>query len=217
MAAIIGSILSLVANVMHPRPSDITRADVHLREVAEHQGWYLDHLLLIVSSIVIICGLIFIYRSMYPTPGEGWARMANVMAIISTAVVIIFLAVDGFSLKAAAEAWVNAPPSEMPAAFQAARAVDQLDSGMFFTWILTFFVAVPILSGLAVARSGIYPASLGWVAVVLGIVPFYPVSNMFLHGPNNTAVSISITCFLIFSLWVLIMGILLWRKADVLV
>lgn len=81
----------------------------------------------------------------------------------------------------------------------AAQAINALIDRI---WIITLLVGQSVLllaSGVAILRGGALPSSLGWVAVVLGVVSATPASLL---------------AFLVTLLWIVVVAVLLARRAS---
>jgi hypothetical protein len=128
--------------------------------------------------------------------------------LVSAPVAVLTLAVDGYATKQVADAAASGGIE-----FAAGAAVVHIGWALFMALTISFIGFTPALFGLATARSGIYPAWLGWGAVVLGLVAVVTGVVGTLDGPSAaffvafTAVSGLLT------LWVLVLGVLLGRRA----
>jgi hypothetical protein len=211
--AITGSLMALVSNAVHPRPHDITNFASHLTETAAHKAWAVDHLFITLSFMLMMWGWVAIARS-YGINNNIWAALAIPTAAVATAVSIIFLSIDGYALKLAADIWQAASGPEKDLAFSMAQGMDILDRATFFIWIMTAYGFTPIIYGLATIKNTLYPRWMGWIAILLGAVDLVISSVMFVQGPTNNTVSASVGVFFMFALWTLIMGVLLWRRSE---
>jgi hypothetical protein len=214
MAAVVGALVTLVTNLLHPRISDFDEpVPAFIEEIAGSGAWVLLHLGLVAGILLITVGLFAFGRSLKGSPAEGWARVALGSLLISTPIVLVTLGIDGYGSKAAADAWVEAAGPTRQAAFATAAAVVQVSWGCFMLMTITYVGLTPILFGAAVAASGEYPPALGWAvailgagAVVAGVIGFGGQSALF--WILFVATSGLIT------LWILAMGVLLGRKAS---
>lgn len=149
MAAILGSIGSIVANVLHPR-LPIGDSVAHLTGIAQTGNWVLDHLLILVFFLLMVAGLVIIYRTMSGPGTEGWVELAYFNAVVAAATLAVLIGIDGFALKFLADSWMSAEGPAKEIAFSAGQAMDKLDVGVFAVYMLTFFGTAPILSGILV-------------------------------------------------------------------
>lgn len=213
--SVVGAILSVVFNVLHPRFADIRSTETQLAETAGSALWIVDHLGILLGVVLMTAGLVALARSMQAGPGAGWARLGLAGAVVGAALMAVLMATDGIALKDVADAWARTPAAERGAALSAAHVLRQVNLALLSVWT-TVFLGVTILSyGLAVAASGIYPAWLGWVGVLGGIGSLGVGLAMALAGPT---VLVNNVLFLILSLlitlWALALGVLLWRRAG---
>ena len=77
--------------------------------------------------------------------------------------------------------------------------------------ILTFVALTPAVIGVAVTRSGAYPAPLGWAAVVLGAGAMVAALLGF-GGQSALFWALFLATSGPLTLWVLALGVLLWRR-----
>jgi hypothetical protein len=212
-AAVVGALVTLVTNLLHPRISEFDEpVPAFVEEIAGSGSWMLLHLGLVVGILLITVGLFALARSLKGGPAEGWARLALGSLLISTPIVLVTLGIDGYGSKAAADAWADAAGPGRQAAFATAAALVQVSWGCFMLMTITYVGLTPMLFGAAVATSGEYAPALGWAvailgagAVVAGVIGFGGQSALF--WVLFVATSGLIT------LWILAMGVLLGRRA----
>lgn len=215
VSAIVGSILALVVNILHPRSATLKNPEAFLRMIAESTIWIGDHVGIIFAVLLITGGLVAISRSIAEEPGAAWARLGFAGALVSTAILCVLMATDGITVKVLADAWAKAPAAEKSAAFSVAHALAQINVAVFSVWVIEFFGVTIILYGLAVSTSSAYPKWLGWVAVLAGIGSALIGLNQAYRGPSTLVTNVLFPIFsIIITIWVLVMGILLWRKAG---
>ena len=136
-------------------------------------------------------------------------------ALTSAAIAIVLFAIDGIALKDLAVAWLNAPAADMEVAFRVAEAVEAIGEALFSLWIIVFFGITFLLYGLAVALGEGYPRWLGWVAVLAALGSLLVGLAQSFSGLSVLMTDILFPLFsLILTLWLVIIGFLLWRKAG---
>ena len=81
VSAIIGAVLFMIANVLHPRSPNIEITQAQIETVAASDIWLTDHLVLLVSGLLLLGGLIALRRSITGQPGAAWAEFGYVSAI----------------------------------------------------------------------------------------------------------------------------------------
>jgi hypothetical protein len=210
MAAVFGAILLVIFNLLHPRPTDFDNAaGGELRLVADSDAWVPIHLGILLGSLLIILGLFALARSMKGTSAEGLSRLALGSLLIAAPVSVLTLAVDGYGLKAAADAAAGGQAG----AVAAGMAVAEVTWGLFMFLILTFLGITPVFFGMAIAASRTYPAGLGWVAVVFGLVSVFASVWGTLAGPTQPFFLVFTVSSLVLTLFVLVAGLYLYRRA----
>src|SRR5450759_1694399 len=117
---IVGSLLGLVGNALHPHVANVDAAAV-VRAIGDNGAWVAIHLAIIVAILLIIGGLIGLSDELAGTPGELLARLGLGAALLGGAVVTVSSAIDGFVMKALAISLAGGagggPASEMARAF----------------------------------------------------------------------------------------------------
>ena len=115
-------------------------------------------------------------------------------------------------MKELADAWAAAADNEVPLAVAEAALLVSFDIGSWGN--LVFYGVAPILYGLAIALTGLYPKWLGWVAVIGGVGGVLIQIVQFSQGVSQVTASVYVAFFLVVTLWLLVMGVLMWRKAG---
>ena len=99
-------------------------------------------------------------------------------------------------------------------AFQAAFAVRQIEIGVASLVSLVFGITV-VLYGLAVALSHTYPKWLGWLAVISGVAVSLAGITTAYTGFSRLAMNINMPASSVLLVWLIIVGVLMWRRAAV--
>ncbi len=210
ISAIAGAVVLFVATLLHPTDADPNDAVAAFREYAADSLWIASHLGQFLGIALIVAGLLALYLNLLSGGGAAWARLGMVGAVASLTLVAVLQAVDGIALKAMVDAWVAAPPEREMAAFQAAFGVRQIEVGLASMVSLVFGITV-ILYGIAILRSDLYPGWLGWLGVAGGLATGASGVVMAYAGFSGLAMGISMTASSVLVLWVLTMGVLMWR------
>jgi hypothetical protein len=213
-ALVVGMVLALVFNLIHPRSSDAldsTRAELEL--VADSDIWLFDHMMLGVAAAFALLGLVALATSMRGGDAEPWARAALIAGVAGIVVIWITVVVDGMASKEVADAWAQSPDD--PALLAAGDAVVQISLAMFTAVIGASFGVTPIAFGLAILASGVYARGLGWAAIASGVLGFVTAMIQFLGGPSNlTAAVLFPIASLSFTLIGFVLGVQLWRRSE---
>lgn len=212
---VIGSLLAFVANGLHPHPSDF-RLEALLQEIAQNPAWGAIHLTLIVSLILILGALVAITLTTDGEPGATVARFACLAALLGGALILGTTVVDGFAMNQLARSWIDAPPIEKVSALRIADAIEDTQYAIYSLSIVIFLGVGIFLYGLATILSSAYPKALGWLAMFSGGGAFVVGIAQTLGGPTARSTEIFFVLFSALStVWALIMGVLMWRKAYV--
>lgn len=214
ISAIAGAALGLVFNLLHPRSEDsLDSIAAELRQVDDSGIWVFDHVMLGIAVVLSFLGLIAIARSITGDVGTSWAALARASAIASTAILSSLIAIDGIALKEIAEGFGPVTELESATAFVGAAPVVETVRALFTGSIGAFFGVTPLLFGAAVVSSDVYPKWLGYVALVAGALGFVTAIIQAFNGLSTLTTLIFFPiASVMFTLWLLYMGVLLWRK-----
>lgn len=166
-AALVGGALGIIFNLIHPRSTgNVGNSRAHLQMVADSDMWRLVHVGLALAVAIGLIGIIAIALSMAGSPGDIWARAWLIFAAVSSAVLLVLLAIDGTAFKALADRWAGSPDD--PGVFAGALAVEEISTALFGAGTALSFGVSPILLAMAVFASGVYPKALGQASLVGG-------------------------------------------------
>jgi hypothetical protein len=212
-AAVLGGVLALVGNALHPRWTDVEDVELY-RNIADSGIWKADHLVLVVALVFTVGGVVAIARSMEGAEGDGLARYGLLATVVGGAIALANISLDGYAMRAAAENFVNATDQDRVSAFWAVNAIDKIGSGMFSMWTLILLGVSPVLLGAAALRTRRFASWIGWAAVVGGVVCV----GVGLAGLADVDADSLVIPFLVGSvlvtLWVLGAGWMLWQQPD---
>lgn len=214
-AAVIGALLALVTNLLHPRISDFDNpVEPILTSAAESDSWVLIHVGILMGTLLIIFGLFAVSRSMKGGRADGLVRVALGSLLVSGPVAIVTLLFDGYATKEVADAWVAASGPAKEVALAAGSAVAHIGWAAFMGLILMLLGVTPALFGLAVASSDEYPAALGWPAVLLAVGSVVAAAMGTFDGPSSAFIVLFTITSGLLTLWVLALGVLLGRRVG---
>lgn len=208
---IIGGLLALVGNALHPHAPDPDPAAT-IAALATDATWPWIHLAIMAGILLIIGGLVVLAREMIGVLAEPLARLPVAALVIGGAVVTVSTSVDGFGMKALALAAQAAPASETASAIRVAMAVGTMDFGIWSMGMLVLFGAGFGCFALALAASRLLPlwyaALAGAGALLSGIAAVLQIAE---GGATQAAETIFLVGSMMLTLWVLALGIRLWR------
>jgi Domain of unknown function (DUF4386) len=215
-AAIVGALLGLVANLLHPiTPTDDPEGVA--RVVADSELWVPVHLAIIVGLVLMLGGLVAIYHSIGHSVGGGVAgvlgRFGLVAAVAGTTVGLVLIALDGLAAKQLAEAWATAPAEEKATAVRLVQAQETTNFALLSLFNILFAGVTFVLYGLAVAASRVYPRWLGLVVVAAGVGGLAAGSIQANVGQSTpVTAAMGIIAPTVITLWLVVMGTLLLRS-----
>lgn len=216
LIAIAGSVIFMIANVLHPRSPDIESTPAQIETVAQSALWLSDHLALLLGGIMLLAGFIALKHLISSGTGSVWAKLGYPMAVVSTAVWTVLMAVDGIASKVVHDAWLVAPIAEKAMALRAAEIMEEIDISIFSAYIVVFFGVTFFLYACAVATSGVFPKWLGWIGALLAAAGFTVGMAQAYYGLSvlitNTLFA-SISSFLI--IWFIAVCAISIRKARI--
>jgi len=214
VAGVVGSLLAMLGNILHPA-TPIGDPEGVAQTIAQSERWVLVHLVIVVGLILMLGGLVAISRSIEGGVAGALAQLGYVAAVAGVTVGVILVIVDGVAAKYLAEGWEAAPPDQAAAALRVVLAEEAINFALASLFNILFAGVTFILLGLAVAWSGEYPGWLGWVAVIAGVgsVPVGLIQAYTGESIGFTRIA-TIIFPTIITLWVVVMSVLLWRKAG---
>src|SRR5215208_3650628 len=214
VAGIIGSLLAMVGNLLHPA-TPIGDPEGVARTIAESERWVLVHLVIVVGLILMLAGLVTISRSIQGGVAGTLAQLGFVAAVAGVTVGVVLVIVDGVAAKHLADAWEAAPPEEAAAALRVVLAEEAINFALAALFNILFAGITFIMLGLAVAWSGEYPGWLGWVVVVAGVGSVLVGLVQAYTGESIGFTRIATIIFpTIITLWVAGISVLVWQKAS---
>ena len=216
VSLIVGFVLTIVhvALLLVDAPlSDPGDTEAFLQSIVDSSIWAGIHILVLVPVLLGVGGLLALYRSITVEPGAALAQLGFAAALMGAAFLSVSVAIfGGGAMKELADAWAAAADKEVPFAVAEATVLVSFDIGAWGN--LVFYGVAPIIYGLAIAWTGLYPKWLGWVAVVGGVGIALIELVIFSQGVSRVTSTFYVAAFLVVTLWLLAMGVLMWRKAG---
>lgn len=216
VSLIVGFVLTIVhvALLVVDAPlSDPGDTEAFIQSIVDSSIWAGIHVLVLVPLLLGVGGLLALYRSITGEPGAALAQLGFAAALMGAAITSVSVAIlGGGAMKELAGAWAAAADKEVPFAVAKATILVSFDIGSWGN--LVFYGVAPILYGLAISLTGIYPKWLGWVAVVGGVGGVLIQIVQFSQGVSQVTIGVYVASFLVVTLWLVVMGVLMWRKAG---
>jgi hypothetical protein len=213
-AAVLGSLCAAVGNILHPvTPRDDSQGVA--RVIAESGTWTLIHIVIVVGIILMLAGLVGIRHSIDGGIAEALARLGVHAATIGVTIGLVTVVLDGVGAKQLADQWAAAAESDKIVALSAVSANETINFALAGLFNLSFAGVPFLLLGLAVALSGAYPRWLGWIAVLAGVGSIAAgLVQAFTGEPTVTSLVLTIIGPTVISIWLLVMGVLMARRAG---
>jgi hypothetical protein len=213
VAAVLGSLLGMVGNVIHPA-TPIDDAVGVAQTIAETDSWLVIHLAIVVGIILMLGGLVAIVYSLRGDLAVALGRFALVATVAGVAVGLILVILDGVTARQLAEEWALAPSDERLVALRLAAMNETMNFALASLFNILFAGVAFILLGFAVTASEGYPRWFGLVAALAGFESIVAGLIQAESGsPVETARVLTIIGPTLITLWLFVMGILLIRKA----
>lgn len=211
---VLGALLGVVVNVLHPRPSDYdSLTSIQLVAATDSGLWIGDHVGILLAVLLIVGGQLAFYRSLSGERALAFGRLGAGSALVSAAVWSVLVAADGIAVKRLADVWTAAAAADKAGSLGAALAVNALSGGLFIVATVLSFGVTSVLFGLAIALGDTYPRWLGWVGVVLGAAAALVGLVQAYQGPSQLVTTVLFTSVsLALTVWLFAIGVLLWRR-----
>jgi Domain of unknown function (DUF4386) len=213
VAAVVGSLLGMVGNLIHPvTPMNDPQGVAHV--IAESEAWFGIHFVIVIGIGLMLGGLVALGRSISDGPARALSRLGLFAGTVGITIGLILVILDGVAARELAKEWASAPAEQKPMALQVMLGNETVNFALASLFNLIFAGATYILFGLAVALSDVYPKWMGWIAVAAGIGS---VCAGFIQGtagvPTTTSRILTIIGPTVITLWTATIGLLLIRKS----
>lgn len=213
-AAVVGAVLGLVGNLIHPvTPMDDPEGVAQV--IADSGAWIPIHFAIVIGIALMLGALIAIHHSIRGGVAGVLARFGLFAGVAGVTVGVILVILDGVAAPQLAEEWAAASPDQRATALALVSANETINFALASLFNILFAGFTFILFGLAVAFSGAYPRWLGWIVVVAGIGSIGAGSiQAFTGEPTDASRVLTIIGPTVITLWLLGMGILLLRRTT---
>jgi hypothetical protein len=184
LSTLVGGALAIVFNLLHPRSSGaLSDAREELELVANSDIWRFDHLMLGLAVVLIYLGVIAISMSMWSSTGEAWARAWLIFGAVSTALLLVLLALDGSAIKHLADEWVAGGSQQ--GGLAAASVLVGINASLLEASVALSFGITPLLFGMAILGGDRYPKAVGQMSVAAGAVGLFTATWFAVDGISN--------------------------------
>lgn len=215
-AAILGSLLGMVGNLIHPSITGHAAEGVaHI--IADSVYWIPIHATIVFGLVFMLAGLYAITTSIKGGLAGAFARFGNLAAISGITVGVILVTLDGLAAKHLADAWAAAPDNEKLIALLVVHSEEVFNFAIASLFNILFAGVTYLLIGIAVTLSTVYPRWLGFVAIICGIGSIIA-GGIQAYAGESTGVTRILTIIFptVITLWTALLGGILYRKAQLL-
>lgn len=215
VCAIFGAVVSVAAGAGFGNATNELGTEDVLRHVSSLPDWYWPTVYLgfIFGALLWVGALDALASSLPGGASKALGRLGVAGAIVGASVHVVDSSISGFGLAHVAEAWAAASGPEKATLLQNGDALLVVLGG---TWaaVLGLFHGVPfVLFGLAAALDRGYPTWLGPFGAAGGLGSLYCGVTTFL-GVSLVPEWLFIAFALVVSLWMVLVGVLMWRRAQ---
>jgi Domain of unknown function (DUF4386) len=204
--AVVGSIVALAANVIHPDlPIGVREAHAL---IASRGDWRITHGAIIVAALLLSYGVAGL-ASACERAGSGVARLALLSTIVGASVVAVSIGIDGFAEKTLSDAWAGAPAAQKAQLLIAATPLQLIHVGLFYVWAGMWWGVAFVLYGWAMLESRTFPAWYAWTAVLGGIGVCIVTVAQYLSPHDSVEIALRLLLF-VEILWTFALGWFLW-------
>jgi hypothetical protein len=213
-AAIAGSLLGMIGNLIHPATPLDSQAGV-ARVIAESDSWFAIHFTIIIGITLMLGGLVALYNSVEEGLARALGQFGLFAATVGIAIGLILVILDGVAAKQLADEWAEAPAENSVTALALVISNETVNHALASLFNFAFAGVAFILFGLAVAVSERFPRWLGWVAVVAGVASIGAgLVQGILGEPSMASRILTIIGPTIITLWMLTIGLLMAQMAG---
>ena len=212
VTAIAGAIILMAGTMLHPLGADPGDPVAAFTEYAANDLWIGSHLSQFLGVAMMFVGLVALNDSLKGEPFACLAKLGVFVGVAALAITAVLQAVDGIALKLMVDDWVSASEGQKQSAFQATLAVRRIEIGVASFMALLFGSALALFAS-AVAFSTIYPTWLGWLGIGGGIGTIAGGLLTMFSGFSTTAMNVAMPFNLILVVWMVVIGVLMWRRA----
>jgi len=166
-----GAVMGLIGHVFHGEAGVSPQGLTSLAEGGQFRIYEVDHLALFLAVVGIVGGMAAVTDVIRGEPQCAWARFGLLAGVLGGAVMLVGIAIDGFTMVRVAKAWAAATlPQEREALFQVAFGVWWTFVHVLGLGILMLFGVTPLLYALSMRGGEVYPKWLPQLAAAGGLV-----------------------------------------------
>ncbi|HEX5671897.1 MAG TPA: hypothetical protein VFY46_04155 [Acidimicrobiia bacterium] len=213
--ALVGGVMVLAGNAIHPRESgQLDNAEALLSVAANSPIWAVNHLILMVAIVLLLAAYYGLTHSITKEPGSAWARLGWGIAIVGAGIGVLFMLTEAVAVRGIADTWATSSGAQQGLALAAGDALFHLSLTLSTGGALFFFGICPIVVGKAVLGTTEYPDGLGWLGMVLGMLGVAVNGFQIVTGVTTSSGLIIVPVSIIgVTLWLGYSGVLMLRRS----
>jgi len=218
VAFIVGFVIIIVSTIFHASTHDINDNVLTFPVYAASETWIAAHIGQLAGVLLVFAGGFvvlskFLAQSL-SSIAVSLAWLGLSVAILAAGTFTILQGVDGVALKRAVDSWASAPDQEKVVAFRVAEGIRWLEQGINSMFrilqgaVAMIFGASILFSRLLAKWIGAFGIFAGATTVIAGVgVAYLGFVDLPVIGLVATAASF---------IWLIILGVFMWRKSDLL-
>ena len=198
---LVGIVAEYIVTDFHPAHEAPNDHHAVFAEYAASDSWFAVHLGQFAAGMLIIVGILGLFRALRRQLGSTLlTRAGEAAAIVTASVLAVLQGIDGVALKHAVDSLAAAPAALHDAAFHDAEIVRWMEWSMAGYYRIAFGLTA-VLIGVAVARSRALPRWTAAPAVLSGVAFVVDGVNVSYQGfvGANLPNLISLTAFVLFA------------------
>lgn len=212
-AAVVGALLGMVGNLIHP-VTPIGDQEGVARVIAESEIWVPLHLAIVFGIALMLGGLVAIRHAIREGLADVLARFGLVAAVSGATIGLVLVILDGVAARQLAQEWAASRIAERDVALGLVHVNETINLALASLFNFVFAAATFTLFGLAVVLSDRFPRWLGWVAVLAGVLSLVAGTiQAYVGEPTGASRILTIVGPTVITVWLLWIGILLLRNA----
>jgi len=210
-----GELLFIAAGVFHPGSVPPNQHPEVFAEYANSAYWGAVHMGQFAGMAVLLAGVIALVFALGRPAGltGRLGALAAGSAVVTIALSAVLQAVDGVTLKAAADAWLSAPAADQPARLAAVEAVRWLEWGVrsyqrALLGVTLILVAAQILVSVRI------PRPIGYIMVLDGLAYIAQGVVVGAEGFSSNGTVPGLLGFVFDLAWMIWLVILAWQRPS---